>query len=398
MSNAPFDLVVPADSAPYAAHVITRLDKGGSATNTLVSADRLRACGFRTKLIYGSTNDPDGSIARALASADLDAVCMPCLTRAIAPIRDGLALLRLFRLFRKERFDLIHTHTSKAGLLGRIAARLAGIPCVHTPHGHVFYGYFGPALTRLFVWLERRAARFTRRIVSLTDKETAESLERGIGKSEQYVTIPSGVPLDRFRNLPAAEGEAFRARHGIPADATLIVSVGRLTAVKGFDLLLRAVARISGAGPGRELWLAIAGDGEERSALEALARDVGVADRTVFAGHRDDIRDLLSAGDLFALASRNEGMGRAFIEAMAAGLPVAGTRTGGVPIVVRHGETGLLAEKENVAGLADALQRLATDEPLRRAMGRRAAQWVWPTYDESTMIKKLAELYRAVLA
>jgi glycosyltransferase involved in cell wall biosynthesis len=386
----------PPTTAPRILHVITRLDRGGSTTNTLTSVRLQRNRQFETALAYGVTRPPPDSLVQTLRAEGIACHFLPSLVRDPAPWRDAAAFLALLRLLRRERYDLVHTHTSKAGVLGRLAAARVGLPAVHTAHGHVFYGYFGPILTRAFVLVERAMARRSARLVSLTDAETRESLERRIGRPEQYVTIPSGVPLARFRNLDPALGASFRARWAIPPDAVLIVSVGRLTAVKGFDLLLPAFAQTRfPESPG---FLALVGDGEERSALERLAGALGVRSRVIFTGDLDDVRSALAAADFFVLASRNEGMGRAIVEAMAAGLPAVAPAVGGVPEVIRHGENGLVVPTGDPAALAAALGTLASDPARRRAMGRRAAEWVYPRFDEATMVDALAALYREVLA
>ena len=381
---------------PRILHVITRLDTGGSATNTIVSADRLREHGFETVLAYGRTHDADGSIRRELERRRLDARPIAALVRNPAPIGDWIAIAKLVQMMARERFDLIHTHTSKAGILGRIAAGRRGLPVVHTPHGHIFYGYFNSWTTAVFVRLERAMARRTARIVSLSDEETRESLARRIGRPEQYVTIPSGVPLARFRGTAASDGERFRAEQGVPANAFVFVSVGRLTQVKGFDQLLEAFARAR-FGADRPVWLVIVGDGAERPALESQVLRLGLSGRVRFTGELRDVRGALKAGQAFALASRNEGMGRAFVEAMATGLPAIGPAVGGVGSVIRHGHNGLLVPAGDTDAMARAMEKLATDEPARAAMAERAPGSVYPDYDEETLIERQAALYRELL-
>jgi len=382
-------------SKPRVLHIITRLDPGGSATNTLKSVERLREHGFDTALAYGVTDDPGGSLKARLLKIGVPVFFLRHLVRDISPRHDLLAIKDIKKLLRQEHFDLVHSHTSKAGVFGRMAARACRLPAVHTPHGHIFYGYFGPALTNIFVMVERRMARHTARIISLTDTETRESLENGIGRREQYITIHSGVPLSDFRRIPVETGAGFRARVGIPADAFLFVSAGRLVQVKGFDLLLRGFA---GSDFGqRQVFLAIAGDGEQRKMLETMAGDLGISARLRFAGELPDIRALLSAGNTFILASRNEGMGRVFVEAMAAELPVIGTAVGGIPTLIKDGVTGLLVPPEMPDAMARAMERIVSDNDLRVRLGRQSSEAVYPEYDEGTMIEKLAMVYREVL-
>ena len=238
------------NEAPKVLHIITRLDFGGSAMNTITTIDRLRNYNFQTALAFGPTKDPDNSVRELLTSRKIPFFYLPDLIRNPSPWRDLSALNGISKLLKKKRFDLVHTHTSKAGTLGRLAAHWRGIPAVHTPHGHVFYGYFGPAVTAFYVFVERRMARLTARIISLTDNETRESLERGIGRPEQYATIPSGVPLSVFRDIPGNTGMIFRNSLQIPSDAFVFLSVGRLVPIKGFDILslLSKIIPVEGIG------------------------------------------------------------------------------------------------------------------------------------------------------
>src|SRR2546425_227809 len=247
----------------------------------------------------------DSALAIGLAESDVatmdDArrrgcriVNVPGLGREVTPTRDLVALLQLVRLFRRERPELVHTHTSKAGFLGRLAARLARVPTVvHTPHGHVFYGgYYGPALTAAFVQLERIAARWTDRIVVLTERGAEEHLVHGVGRPGQYVAIPSGVDTEALR-ARAPGREAARAALGLPPEARVVVGIGRLVPVKGFDVLVGSIPSVAGRVPA--LRVLLVGDGTERSRLEARARALGVEARLAIAGAREDVVPYLAA-------------------------------------------------------------------------------------------------------
>jgi len=244
--------------------------------------------------------------------------------------------------------------------------------------------------------LERLLARWTARIVSLTDGETADCLQRRIGRPNQYRTIPSGVRLGDFSNIPASEGAAFRAEQQIAPDALVFLSTGRLTAVKGFDVLLRSFWKFAETSAAPAV-LVIVGDGEERPGLERLAQDLGIAARLRFCGFRANIRPALRAADVFVLASRNEGMGRSLIEAMAAGLPVIASRVGGIPCFVEHMTTGILVDPGDTEGFAAAMNTLASGVEARLTLGRRGCKAIDPEYDELTMVSRLAEVYESVL-
>ncbi len=372
------------------------MDAGGAATNTITCVDRLREHGFETALAYGVTTDLAAASVVRMQALNVEKHFLPRMVRNVAPLRDLLTPRELVHIIRQKRYDLVHTHCSKAGAVGRLAAMICGVPAVHTPHGHIFYGYFGHLPTHLFVMVERWLARRTTALISLTDAETRESLERGIGRRGQYATVPSGVPLATFRDIDPASGAAFRQAHGISANAIVAASIGRLVPVKGYDVLLDGFGRASEPCP--DLHLVIAGDGEERGTLVRDAAHRGLSERVHFAGHLDDVRPVLSAADLFVLASRNEGMGRAIIEAMAAGLPVLATRTGGIPTLIEDTRTGILVSPEDAQGLGDELIRLVESPDLRRSMGAAGADGVYPAYDEQTMLDGLAKIYTETLA
>lgn len=371
-------------------HLITRMSLGGSAADTVDSALLAAHAGYRTLIATGAAGG-EISVVEATRARGLRVELIPELQREISPLKDLVALRRLVGLLRRERVQILHTHTSKAGFLGRLAARLARTPAVvHTPHGHVFYGYYGRALTLLFVWLERAAAPWADRIVVLTEREMEEHLERRIGRREQFVVIPSAVDLDAVRAQAPPRAEARRRLGFGPADL-VAVGVGRLVPVKGFDLLVRALPAVVQATPAARLLLV--GDGPERARLEAEARALGVAGHVVLAGAHADVAPFLAAADLLVAPSRNEGLGKALVEAMALGLAVVATRVGGIPTVVADGETGRLIPPENPGALARAVNELLRDPGLRQRMGeagRRRAE----RFSLATQGSRLLALYR----
>lgn len=352
-------------------HVITRLSLGGSAANTLDSAAAGARAGYRTIVAVGPIAGE--VVARkdgGRQGYQLESI--PALVRNPSPFRDLRALFQLFRLIRRSQAEIVHTHTSKAGFLGRIAAVLAGVPVViHTPHGHVFYGYYGRSATKVIVLLERFAALLTDYLVFLTAGEEREHHERSIGRPERSVTIPSGVDLETLRDGTPSRPAARRSLHW-PDDSCVVVAVGRLVRVKGFDILVRAFSEVLHGAP--QTRLVLVGEGPERPSLERLARAIGISKHMLFTGASDEVPRHLAAADILVAPSRNEGQGRVLVEAMALGLPVVGTRVGGIPDVLRDGECGLLVPPENPSELARAILALARDERLRRSYGARAVR------------------------
>jgi glycosyltransferase involved in cell wall biosynthesis len=349
-------------------HVITRLTVGGSSENTVSTIEALERVGYASTLVLGPESEPpsiEDARRRGCRVVEIEG-----LVREISPARDVAAVLSLWRLFRRLRPAIVHTHTSKAGFVGRLAAWLAGVPAViHQPHGHIFYGYWSRPRTALFVALERIAAHWTDTIVTLTPLEVHEHVERGIGRRPQYAVVPSGVPTAALRSAAPSRGEA-RARLGLPSGAYVVAGVGRFVPIKGFDLLVAALLDVVARVPRAHVLLI--GDGGERGALEAQARALGVADRLHITGTVTDVIGLLAAADVLAAPSRNEGMGRVLVEAMALGLPVVGARVGGIPDVIVDGECGLLVPPDDPAALAGALVELGRDAARRAKLGAAA--------------------------
>ena len=375
-------------------HVITRLDRGGSSDCTLLQAIGAARRGHQVTLAFGPSLLPSPLLADARARAGLDLVEIGSLVRAPSPLRDLRALAAIARLLRARRFDVVHTHTSKAGAIGRLAACiLRGPPVVHQPHGHLFYGYHGRIGTALVILAERFLARLASRQIALSWRGAEEHLCRGIGRPGDFTVVRSGIDLRSYRRGRGRPPDC-RRRWDLAPDDFVVGTLCRLEPVKGAEELLRAFLLAAAARP--RLRLVIGGDGPLRERLLQQAREAGKTDRVVIDGSWVRPEDLLPALDLFVLASRNEGMGRALVEAMAIGLPVAATAVGGVPEVLEEGRAGILVPPGDAEALAAAITRLAGDERLAAHFGRRArARAV--VFGAGRMNHALLRLYRKVL-
>jgi glycosyltransferase involved in cell wall biosynthesis len=392
-------------------HVITRMVRGGAQENTLASVVGISSRGWQSTLATGPALGPEGSLEPECVAAGVRLLCVPELVREVSLPRDLRALRRLTSLFRRERPQVVHTHTSKAGILGRIAARRARVPVVvHTSHGHVFHSYHGRFQTRLFVRAERACAGMADRLIALTETELREHLEVGVGRPEQWRTVHSGIDFSPLQVCPRLR-DAVRAELGLPRDAVVLGSVGRLVPIKGQRYLIDALARLAPAYP--HLHLLLVGDGPCRSELVAQAKchrlkvvespDTGARPGEArmaaihLLGLRHDVPRLLTAMDLFVLPSLNEGMGRVLVEAMAMELPCVASRVSGIPDVVDDGDTGVLVRPRDPNALAAAVAALLEHPERAREMGRRGRRKVVPEFSVERMVDKLEVLYRELL-
>ena len=386
------------------AHIITRLDRGGSARNTMLTTLGHDRSHFEPVVITGEAGSLDaqgGHTAtienlRLLDKESIRHHMVAALVRHISPLSDLRALWHLVRLLREERPQIVHTHTSKAGVLGRVAAWIAGISVIiHTPHGHVFYGHFSAVPSWIFLQLERALAWKTDRLIGLTPAEKQEHLERGVGQANRFVVVPSGIDLDRFRKA-RANGKVIPDWFKCPPHAQIIGSVGWLTDIKGHRFLVDAVALLRRTY--HNLHLAIIGTGDQHDTLLRQAEQAEISHVIHLLGHREDIEVCLAGLDCFVLPSLNEGMGRALIEAMAAGLPVVASRVGGIPSLIEDGKNGLLVPAGDSLALASALGRLLDDPTWSDELGTRAMWSIGSSYGISAMVQAIESTYKEAAA
>ena len=376
--------------------MITRLDKGGSAENTLLTAAGNLAHGHHVEIVCGISDNPPSENEAAVRQKGAFITRLNCLVREIAPLKDGRALLQLYRYMKKHPCDVLHTHTSKAGIVGRIAGMLAGVRCIlHTPHGHFFSGYFSPPVTRILTAVERFVTNRTSALITLTTRERNDYLERKIGTSDTVFPILSGIDLEPYLR-DDIDKASVRRELGLPVDGYIAGTVARLVAVKNHELIISAAKRIAADMP--NLLFVFAGDGDLRDTLVAGIRRAGLSDRFVLLGWRNDTPRLLKAFDLFIMCSHNEGMGRAFVEAQASGLPVIGSRVGGVPEVIREGITGHLVSPDDPAALARCITMMYNKHDDRETVARACREWVTPRFGKEVMVDAIEAVYRRCLS
>lgn len=367
---------------PKVVRLITRLNVGGPARQALLLTRDL-ADRFDTVLAAGRATDVEGELLDEAVP-----VHRVPLVRPTDPTNDSRALVAVRRLLIETRPAILHTHMAKAGTIGRMAARtVASRPrTVHTFHGHVLDGYFRPSTQRAFIEVERRLARTTDVLIAVSPEIRDALLDLRIGRPAQFHVVSLGFDLSRFLAVERPAG-ALRARLGLPADVPLVGIVGRLVPIKDVATMLAAMAELPAA------HLAVVGDGELRPALEAAARQLGVAGRVHFTGWWADVAEAMSDLDVVALTSRNEGTPVALIEAQAAGRPVVATDVGGVRHVVGDGEGGYLVAPGDVTALADRIGRLVADPGLRGEMGAKGRASIRHRFGKESLLDAIADIY-----
>lgn len=373
------------------AQIITRLDRGGSTDVVLLIASKLNQIGYQTTLISGFTVDPPENMEEYISRAGVKRICIHRLRREINPFNDFLALVKLYRIIRKEKFDIVHTHTSKAGLLGRMAAWLARTPIIfHHPHGHVFYGYFGSLTSKAIILMEKLSALFTDRIFTLTELGKKDHIKFKIGPAEKFLPVYCGIELSKFSDVkidPVQKKKEFE----ISPHELVVGMVARLVPVKGCEYFIKACAQVKKEISNTKFMLI--GDGPMKDELKRLSSQLGISESIIFTGNRNDVPELLNIFDLFVLSSLNEGLGRVLIEAQACGKPVVATNVGGIPEVVKDGQTALLVPSKNVSRLAQAVVSLLKDESRARKMGEAGRKWVDAKFSSELMMEKITQSY-----
>ena len=374
-------------------HVITRLIVGGAQENTIASVLGLRRKpGITTSLVSGHSPGPEGSLESAFAAFPGLLTLVPELVRPVSPWKDVLALRRLAGLFRASRPDIVHTHSGKAGFLGRLAAGRAGVPVIiHTIHGPSFGPFQGPVPNLIFRAAERRAGRVTTHFVVVADAMKSHYLAAGIGHAEQYTKIFSGFDLQPY--LSAANDLRRRASLGLGADDFVVGVIARLFKLKGHDDFFAVAPALVRECP--KMKFLLVGDGPWRERFENQASSLGLQKHFIFTGlvPPSEVPSLVGIMDALVHLSRREGLARALPQALAAARPVIAADCDGAKEVCLDNETGFLLPPGDLASLRDRLVRLARDPALRERLGQRGRQFVQPRFDTQVMIDRLHELY-----
>lgn len=378
--------------------VIARMNIGGPAYHVSLLSGRIDRERYATVLAHGAIGAGEASFEDLAAREGCTVAPIATLGPEVQPISDLRALLDLARIVRRFRPDIVHTHTAKAGTLGRLAASIAVRPrplVVHTYHGHVLEGHFGPAATAVYRWIERLLARVSDRLVGVSEQTVDDLVRLGIAPRESFRVVRLGLDLERFKSVSPASGEALRREIAVDPDDLLVSCVCRLVPHKNVDLLIRAIARVRESRP--KVKLMIVGDGAHRHELERLVASLELDDAVTFVGYMQDVAPVAAASDIAALTSySDEGTPVSLIEAAAAGVPAIVTDIGGCAEVVIP-ETGFVVDSQDEDAVVAALERLTDDPGLRAEMGARARLHV-EGYRVERLLADIDALYSELLS
>ena len=379
-------------------HVITRLIVGGAQENTVASVLGLRRkSGVEVDLISGLTTGAEGSLESKFAGAPEIFSLVPELVRPVHPLKDILALRRLEQIFRTEKPDIVHTHSGKAGIIGRLAARRAGVPVIiHTIHGPSFGAFQNGLSNFIFTAAERRAAQATDHFIVVADAMTTQYLAAGIGRPRQYTKVFSGFPLEPF--LAAKNDPALRAKLGLQPDDFVVGTIARLVKLKGHDNLFAVAPELIRHCP--QMKFLLVGDGEYRARFENLARSLGLERHFVFTGlvPPGEVPALVGIMNALVHLSLREGLPRALPQALATAKPVIAYDCDGAREVCLDHQTGFLLRPGDLEGLKSRLLQLANDAPLREKFGRHGQNFVRQNFSVEGMVDGIYALYQKLAA
>ena len=367
---------------------ITRLELGGAQRVVLHTARELDRRIFDVALCWGPGDLLDDE---AEAIRDLERIPVPTLVRPVAPISDLRALFSLRSAVRSFQPQIVHTHSSKAGILGRLAARLEGVSTVHTVHGFGFTPLQSVPTHFFFRSAEKTMAQFTDHFVTVSETDRSRGIEMGLFPPDKATVIRAAIDIERFR--AAIDGEAVRERLGVPVGVPMVTQIGNFKPQKAPLDFVRVAAAVHAEHP--EVWFVMVGDGPLRGPAERLACELGVADRMVFSGWWNDVPGLLAATTISVLTSRHEGLPCSVVESLAAGVPVVATAVDGTVEVVRSENNGLLVPAGDIAALARSVDRLLTDPVLRERMAAAAREGL-EEFDRDLMVRQQEDLYRCM--
>ncbi|MBI4835551.1 MAG: glycosyltransferase family 4 protein [Planctomycetes bacterium] len=379
-------------------HIITRLILGGAQEDTLLLVNGLqKKPQYQIYLATGPAIGPEGELVTRAKGYKINLLFIPELRRNICPIRDFIAFIKIYRLISNMRPDIVHTHSSKAGILGRLAAKMAGVKTiVHSIYGLPFHPFQNKLVNLFYILAERFCAPFTTKLISIADAMTRQSLAAGVGRREQFETIRSGIELENFLGEPDRTDE-LRTKYGIAETDKVIGTVARLFPLKGHEFLLEIAPRLIAKFP--DVKFMLVGDGILRTQIEDEIARKGMEKHFVFTGHvkPELIPHLIRLMNVLVHPSLREGLARALPQALIMKKPAVSFELDGAGEVIINGKTGFLVTPKDANALYSAVETLLSDDANARKMGNRGYELVKDWFDGKTMVEKVHKLYQKLL-
>ena len=370
-------------------HTITKLELGGAQENTLYTLRNLDQERYNLFLI---ANDRGILVEEAKKMKDVKAFFIPELVRPINPLKDLIALIKLFHFCKREKIDIIHTHSSKAGILGRWAARLAKVPVtIHTIHGWGFAPGQNFLKRRLFIFLERSTASITDRLIAVSQANIETGIKNRIGRRENYTIVRSGIKPSRFQNAEVKIAEK-KKELGLEEDTKVVAMIAPFKPQKAPLDFVKIASRVNMQKP--ETQFLLIGDGKLRPEIERLIKQFNLETKVILTGWRRDIPQILKVMDILVLTSRWEGLPRVFPEAMASELPIVATKVDGAPEAIEEGVNGFLVSVGDTRSMAEKIISLLDNPEMAEEMGRKGREKVFPEFDIDLMVEKINDLYQ----
>ncbi len=372
-------------------HIITKLELGGAQKSALYILGLLNKDRYDLSLV---SSNKGILIPDALSIPEMNVSFLPTLKRPIDPIRDFITLIRLARFIKNKKFDIVHTHSSKAGILGRWAAKLAGVPMIlHTVHGWGFHHRQNPLTRRLFIYLERITAKITHRLIAVSQSDIKKGLQARIGHKDKYTLLRYGIPLQEFTDCQV-DIKKKKEELGLKTDSKVVGMVACSKPQKAPEDFLKAAVLVKKDFP--EAKFLLVGDGALRRKLEGLRKRFALEKDVIFTGWRRDIPQILSILDVFVLTSLWEGSPIVLLEAMASAVPIVATSTGGAQEIIRNGINGFLVPPGNIRTMTQRVATLLGNKVLARKMGQEGRRLFDPSFEVEHMVKQVDRLYQTL--
>jgi len=376
------------------AHIIARMITGGADENTLFTIEGLSKEKYEIDLITGEEFDKD--ILNKVKNHPFDIIQIKGLKWKLNFLHDPIVLLKLIKLLKKKQYDIVHTHTTKAGILGRIAAYLSGVPViVHGLHGSTFQAFNSGLLNWLLFLFERFTDRFTDAYISVSKVLSETYIEKGIGKKDNHYTVYSGMELSKFYH--ARDKINYQEKHkelGINEGEFLIGNVARLETRKGHQFLLDAFKNVVGEQKYGQVKLLIIGEGNKRKYLENYVKELNLGDKVIFTGYREDVEELMALMDIFVLTSLREGLPRVLVQAAAVGMPSVAFNVDGVPEIIKDNYNGFLVKVKDVKQLENRIVRYMNNKELVLLHGQKGREFIENKWSIEGMVDRIDKIYQ----